>query len=61
MGGDVHFTNPVGNAWDCVHYSRVIQLSSGDYVYMRSEIDSQTYHGNNGVDGLVTCLVDTLD
>ena len=46
MGGDVHFTNPVGNAWDCVHYSRVIQLSSGDYVYMRSGA-AQTYHGNN--------------
>ena len=45
-GGDVHFTNPVGNAWDCVHYSRVIQLSSGDYVYMRSG-SAHTYHGNH--------------
>jgi hypothetical protein len=46
MGGDVHFTNDVGNAWDTVHYSRVIQLSGGDYVYMRSG-SAHTYHGNN--------------
>ena len=46
MGGDVHFTNDVGNGWDTVHYSRVIQLSGGDYVYMRSGSAHQ-YHGNN--------------
>ena len=46
MGGDVHFTNTIGNSWDSVHYSRVIQLSGGDYVYMRSGSAHQ-YHGNN--------------
>ena len=46
MGGDVHFTNSIGNSWDSVHFSRVIQLSSGDYVYMRSGSAHQ-YHGNN--------------
>ena len=46
MGGDVHFTNSIGNSWDSVHYSRVIQLSGGDYVYMRSGSAHQ-YHGNN--------------
>ena len=45
-GGDVHFTNSIGSAWDSVHYSRVIQLSSGDYVYMRSG-SAHTYHGNH--------------
>ena len=45
-GGDVHFTNAVGSQWDCVHYSRVIQLSASDYVYMRSG-SAHTYHGNN--------------
>ena len=46
-GGDVHFTNTVGSGgWDSVHYSRVIQLSGGDYVYMRSG-SAHTYHGNH--------------
>jgi len=45
-GGDVHFTNSIGSQWDAVHYSRVIQLSSGDYVYMRSG-SAHTYHGNH--------------
>ena len=45
--GDVHFTNTVGSGgWDCVHYSRVIQLSSGDYVYMRTG-SGHYFHGNN--------------
>ena len=43
-GGDVHFTNDVGSAWDCVHYSRVIQLSSGDYVHMQTRT-GHTFHG----------------
>ena len=45
-GGDVHFTNDVGSAWDCVHYSRVIQLSSGDYVHMQTRT-GHTFHGNH--------------
>ena len=45
-GGDVHFTNSVGSQWDSVHYSRLIQLSAGDYVYMRSGSAHQ-YHGNH--------------
>ena len=45
-GGDVHFTNSIGSAWDCVHYSRVIQLSSGDYVHMQTRT-GHTFHGNH--------------
>ena len=45
-GGDVHFTNSVGSAWDCVHYSRVIQLSGGDYVHMQTRT-GHTFHGNH--------------
>ena len=45
-GGDVHFTNSVGSAWDCVHYSRVIQLSTGDYVHMQTRT-GHTFHGNH--------------
>ena len=45
-GGDVHFTNSLGSAWDCVHYSRVIQLSSGDYVHMQTRT-GHTFHGNH--------------
>ena len=45
-GGDVHFTNSIGSQWDCVHYSRVIQLSASDYVYMRTG-SAHTYHGNH--------------
>ena len=57
-GGDVHFTNDVGSAWDCVHYSRVIQLSSGDYVHMQTRT-GHTFHAVTiGVDGLVICWVD---
>ena len=41
-----HFTNDVGSAWDCVHYSRVIQLSSGDYVHMQTRT-GHTFHGNH--------------
>ena len=36
-GGDVHFTNSIGSQWDCVHYSRVIQLSASDYVQVQVE------------------------
>ena len=45
-GGDVHFTNSVGGNWDTVHYSRVIQLSSGDYVHMQTRT-GHTFHGNH--------------
>jgi len=45
-GGDVHFTNDVGSNWDTVHYSRVIQLSSGDYVHMQTRT-GHTFHGNH--------------
>jgi hypothetical protein len=45
-GGDVHFTNDPGNNWDCVHYSRVIQLSSGDYVHMQTRT-GHTFHGRH--------------
>jgi len=45
-GGDVHFTNTVGGNWDCVHYSRVIQLSAGDYVHMQTRT-GHTFHGNH--------------
>ena len=45
-GGDVHFTNSIGSSWDCVHYSRVIQLSAGDYVHMQTRT-GHTFHGNH--------------
>ncbi len=45
-GGDVHFTNSIGSNWDTVHYSRVIQLSSGDYVHMQTRT-GHTFHGNH--------------